>query len=55
MLGLNLVLVPLHGRFTTSIEQDKIKQVPLNTMFSVVTCYLDGHCFQNDLLLDPIR
>ena len=35
MLGLHLVLVILHGRFTISIEPDKMKLVTLNTIFSV--------------------
>ena len=36
MLGLHLVLVTLHGRFTIGIEQDKIESVPtLNTKISV--------------------
>jgi hypothetical protein len=34
MLGLHLVLVTLHGRFTN--EQDKIELVPLNTSFCVL-------------------
>ena len=33
-LGLHLVLVTLHGRFTN--EQDKIELVPLNTSFCVL-------------------
>ena len=37
MLGLHLVLVILHGRFTISIEQDKIELVALNTIFGVLT------------------
>jgi hypothetical protein len=35
MLGLHSVLVKRHGRFTFSIEIDKIRLVTLNTIFSV--------------------
>ena len=34
MLVLHLVLVILHGRFTISIELDKIRLVKLNIIFS---------------------
>ena len=36
MLGLQLVLVTLHGRFTISIEQDKVELVTLITIVCAV-------------------
>ena len=39
MLGIRLVLVTPHGRFTISIEQERIELVALNIVLSVVTLY----------------
>ena len=35
MVGFHLELVTLHGRFTISIEQDKIELVTLNIVYLV--------------------